>query len=742
MLSASAPPLPTTMLVGRVVELEAVTDLVVDSRLVTLTGPPGVGKTRLALSVADLVADRFAEGVAWVDLVPVRDAHQLQAEVARALEGRIDALPDRAALLVLDNCEHLIEAVAELAHRLTAGSRLRILATSRERLHLTVEREFAVPPLPMPDDAELGDLPALRRNHAMALLLARAPGGISLTERSARPLADICVRLDGLPLALELAAARLRVFTPAELSFRLEHRTAPLVGGPRDSPARHRDLRAAISWSHDLLTDRDRTVFRRLAVFPGEWTIAAADTVCAVPDVLGSVESLLEKSLVQRAGSEGVTTRFRMLTSVREFAAEQLVATDEDDATRDRHIAYVAELARGWEHTVGTDTENVTWTELGALRADLAVTFERAGAIADTTRLPWLAAAVGWYSYTRGRLGNGPEIIAAIDVLADRIDDADARGAATLAAGVVAFGLSDLDTAGRHLNHARELAGADGNERRIAIAEAFLGHVARDRGDPDSAAGRYATARAIYARLGNRRGTAWADHDLALLAVEQQRWSDAQALLRAAITSFEGLGYDWAVAACTQALALALVGDGDETGEAGTMLDRALALHARVGDRRGIAQCLEGLALVALASGRSSWAARLAGAAQAERAGAGAAPTEAEAARAAGLDRELTRVLGRSAADHERHAGQTMPAADVRELAARVTAEPQLEAPNLTPRQWEVAERIAAGDTNRQISSRLGISEKTAEIHVHNIMKRLATPSRAGVAAWMARRTP
>ena len=313
-LSASAPPQPTTPLVGRGVEIEAVADLIAESRLVTLTGPPGVGKTRLALAVAALVAGRFAEGVAWVDLVPVRGAQQLQAEVARALEGRADALPDRDALLVLDNCEHLLDAVAELTHRMTAGSRLRILATSRERLHLTVEREFAVPPLPMPDHADLGDLVALRRNHAMALLLARAPGGVSLTERSARPLADICVRLDGLPLALELAAARLRVFTPAELAFRLEHRTAPLVGAPRDAPARHRDLRAAIGWSHDLLTDRDRTVFRRLSVFPGEWTIAAADAVCAVPDVLGSVESLLEKSLVQRGGSDGVTTRFRDVT--------------------------------------------------------------------------------------------------------------------------------------------------------------------------------------------------------------------------------------------------------------------------------------------------------------------------------------------------------------------------------------------------------------------------------------------
>jgi len=741
-LSASAPPRPATALVGRVEEIEAVVDLIADGRLVTLTGPPGVGKTRLALAVADIVVDRFAEGVAWIDLVPVRSAQQLRAEVTRALEGRAEAIPDRAALLVLDNCEHLLDAVAELAQQITAAClRLCVLATSRERLHLAPEREFAVPPLPMPDASELGDLVALRRNEAMALLLARAPQGISLTERSARPLTEICVRLDGLPLALELAAARLRVFTPAELSFRLEHRTVPLVGGPRDAPTRHRDLRAAISWSHDLLTDRDRAVFRRLSVFPGEWTIAAAAAVCAEPDVIDSVESLLEKSLVQRSGADGAPTRFRMLLSMREFAAEQLAALGEDAATCDRHVAFLANLAREWEHTVGTDEENATWAELGVIRADLSATFERACVTGDAERLPWLAATLGWYVYTRGRLGEAGQIIAAVEATANAIEDVDALGAATLAAGVLAFGLTDLHAATQHLTHAYELADAASDERRVAIAEAFLGHVARDRGDLDAAARRYEVARTMYDRLGNQRGTAWADHDLALLAIGQQRWSDACTLLRAAIANFERLDYDWAIAACVQALAQAHLGC-NETAEAATLLDRALTLHAHVGDRRGVAQCLEGLAQLALSGGRASWAARLSGAAQAERAAAGAAPTEAEATRVAGLDREVVLLLGRSAAEHEGHAGRTMPVAAVRELAARVTARPDAVAPNLTPRQWQVAERVAAGDTNRQISSLLGISEKTTEIHVHNIMKRLATPSRAGVAAWMARRTP
>ena len=233
MPSASPPPAPAAALIGRATEVEDVLDLLGRARLVTLTGPPGVGKTRLALAVC---ADR--DDVSWVDLAPIRDPRQVRAELTRAArpEGD-DHATDR--LVVLDNCEHLLgsDLADQLADLLRSNARLQVLATSRERLRLAAEREYAVPPLPMPSADDADDLARLRGNPAVALLLDRAPpAAVALTPDTARALVEICVDLDGLPLAIELAAARLRVFTPSELAFRLGRRMSVLTSGPRDAP--------------------------------------------------------------------------------------------------------------------------------------------------------------------------------------------------------------------------------------------------------------------------------------------------------------------------------------------------------------------------------------------------------------------------------------------------------------------------------------------------------------------------
>ncbi len=368
MLSASPPPAPAAALIGRATEVEDVLDLLGRARLVTLTGPPGVGKTRLALAVC---ADR--DDVSWVDLAPIRDPLQVRAELTRAArpEGD-DHATDR--LVVLDNCEHLLDSdlAGQLADLLRSTARLQVLATSRERLRLAAEREYAVPPLPMPSADDADDLARLRGNPAVALLLDRAPPAVQLTPNTARALVEICVDLDGLPLAIELAAARLRVFTPSELAFRLGRRMSVLTSGPRDAPDRHRDLRAAIAWSHDLLSDRDSAAFRRLSVFPGEWDLESAAAVCAEPDVLDVVESLLDKSLVRRAGEDlDGNARFTMLMSLREYAAEQLAEQAEEQTTRDRHATWFTRRAREWEATVGTTAETDTWPQLAAFHADL-----------------------------------------------------------------------------------------------------------------------------------------------------------------------------------------------------------------------------------------------------------------------------------------------------------------------------------------------------------------------------------
>ena len=278
------------------------------------------------------------------------------------------------------------------------------------------------------------------------------------------------------------------------------------------------------------------------------------------------------------------------------------------------------------------------------------------------------------------------------------------------------------------------------------MARAFLGHLARARGDLAEATALYTAARTTHERLGNTRGTASAGHDLALLALDEDRTDEAEQLLTEALELFDSIDYDWAVAVCACLLAKAVVRRGGtaDVDRAAALLARALRLHDEVGERRGIAQSLEGMAEVAAARGAPATAARLVGAAAARRERASALATEAEVRQLAELDRRLDLMLGRSAAQRERHAGRTMsPAAAVAlalELAASGPDDAEGDVVVLTPRQREVAIHVAAGRTNRQIGTALGISEKTTEVHVHNIMERLDVPSRAGVAAWAAAR--
>jgi predicted ATPase/DNA-binding CsgD family transcriptional regulator len=761
-------PAPGSALVGRGAELAAVRDLLTApaTRLVTITGAPGVGKTRLAQAVAAQLADDFPDGVAWVELASLREPGQMLGEVARALDvGErssdvavapvAEAVGGRTVLVVLDNCEHLLDGVPQIAELLAAAPGLRILATSRERLYLTVEQEYPLRPLPMPSDIELADLDRLRGNPSIALLLACAPTAVQLTSRTSQALADICVRLDGLPLAIELAAARLRVFTPSELAFRLEHRGMPLTSSTRDLPGRHRDITSAIAWSHDLLPDNERLVFRCASVFAGPWTIP--DAVAITPalseyDVVAAVESLLEKSLVRRFDEGGDTdqARFSMLFSVREFAAARLDECGETDDARRRHLQHFADVATLWERTVGTDDETITWpwTELARLDMLAALEFGRQQGDVDATLR--VAATLGWYWYTHGTLADVAGIREIVTTAAEGMPvDDELLAAALIASGIVSVGLGDHDAAERDLSRAAELSGGAADHRRLAIATAFLGHAARGRGEYELAAERYAAARTSHERQGSRRGTAWVAHDLGVLAYETGDYSAAVSFLRTALESFRELDYAWAVAVSAWGLATALIAAERPAGVA-ELLAEALVIHDSVSDRRGVAQCLESLASLAVVRGDAAMSGRLLGAAAAWRASAAARPSRAEQARVAALDDAVARILGRDAADAEQHIGRVLPPVASIALAAAFAAsaiggpagaeQPVADTGELTARQRDVAALIAAGHTNRQIGRDLGISEKTAEVHVRNIMERLDTPIRAGVAAWAASR--
>src|SRR5579859_1215097 len=370
-------PAPADAFVGRDGELAAVSRMLAGARarLVTLTGPPGIGKTRLAVECAAEYAERTGSAAAFVDLAPLRDPALVLVGLAQAvgikprlgtdLAGQLaSATGGEDRLVVLDNCEHLLAAAPGLGRVLACCPRLRMLATSRERLRLSAEQEFPVPPLAMPAPADVADLSGLAANPSVALLLDRARRtnpGFELTAANALLLASACIRLEGLPLAIELAAARLKVLTPGEMLFRLGSRMEVLASGIRDVPVRQRALRNAIAWSYELLDSAERALFRRLSVFAGSWTLADAGRVCVVDeDALTMVESLLDKSLIRRLPGDEQTAEFSMLESLREYAAEQLASHAEAEETRARHADHYAGLAKQFEASLGLPGEQ-TW---------------------------------------------------------------------------------------------------------------------------------------------------------------------------------------------------------------------------------------------------------------------------------------------------------------------------------------------------------------------------------------------
>ena len=761
-------PQPADLFVGRGDELAAVSAMLArpQARLVTLTGPPGIGKTRLAVACAAAYAERSGSAVVFVDLAPVRDPALVIAELSQAVgvepRGGADLIGQVAAavgneerLVVLDNCEHLVAAAPDVGQVLTACPRLRVLATSRERFRLSAEQEFPVPPLAMPAAADAADLGSLAANPSVALLVDRAQRtnpGFDLTLANAPLLASACIRLEGLPLAIELAAARLKVLTPGELVSRLDSMIEVLAGSTRDVPARQRALRSAIAWSYDLLDAGERALFRRLSVFAGGWTLSDAASVCGLSagEVLAIVESLLEKSLIRRLPGDEETAEFSMLESLREFAAEQLATCAEAEETRARHAAHYAALAARSEAAVGLPEERVGVLRASRYHADLRAALDHCLGAGEVARALSLAAALGWYHYTRGDLGHGQALVDEVLPLAMGQDgpptdgDSASQGGLNgvlIMGGILAWATGDAGRAQDLLLRALERSESRDDMRRAAIACAFLGHVARAGGQWDSSADWHQRAEAGFRKGGNTQGVAWARHDLGLLARDRGDLGNAAELFRASLRDFRELDYPWAVAWSAWGLGTTLSAQG-RLGDARPVLGEALRIYVGVNDSRGVAQCLEALAYLASEQAQYETAARLIGAAAALRAQVAARLPDIEQARNAAVERVLVRALGPQDVDRLIHTGRTMPAQEAVDLAMAVAsgdAPGDPERPQrvpLTPRERQVATLVASGRTNRQIGRALGISEKTAEVHLHHVMSKLDVRSRAEVAAW------
>jgi predicted ATPase/DNA-binding NarL/FixJ family response regulator len=766
--SHSGLPWPADLFVGRDGELEALSRMLVhpQARLVTLTGPPGIGKTRLAVACAAAHAEHSLSASVFVDLAPVREPELVMAELAQALgvepRGGTEltsqlaaALGDEERLVVLDNCEHLLAAAPDVGRVLAACPRLRVLATSRERLRLSAEQEFPVPPLAMPAPADVADLSSLAANPSVALLLDRARRtnpGFALTPANALLLARACVRLEGLPLAIELAAARLKVLTPGELVFRLSSGMEVLASSTRDVPARQRTLRSAIAWSYDLLDPGEQALFRRLSVFAGGWTLADADSVCVVAgnDALTMVESLLDKSLIRRLPGDEETAEFSMLESLREYAAEQLAAHAEAEETRARHAEHYAGFAAQSESSIGLPEERTWVLRVGRHHADLRAALDYCLRTGRDAGALWLAGALGWYHYTHGDLEHGLALVETVlAATADGCDpsamtDADTAGgeaSVLIVAGVLAWATGDNDRARGHLLNALEHSEGRGDARRAAIACAFLGNVSRADGQWEASADWHRRAEAGFRERGNISGVAWARHDLGLLARDHGDLGSAAELLQTSLRDFRALDHPWAVAWSAWGLGTTLTVQG-RLEEAAPLLAEALRIFTDVNDPRGVAQCLEALAHVASERAHYENAARLIGAAGALRERVAVPQLDTEQASSSAVERIVARALGPRDADSLMHVGRTMPVQQAADLAVAVAlgtapadADHSDQVP-LTPRERQVAALVASGRTNRQIGRVLGISEKTAEVHLHHVMSKLDARSRAEVAAW------
>jgi predicted ATPase/DNA-binding CsgD family transcriptional regulator len=790
-------PLQSTSLIGRDQELVELAGALDKTRLLTLTGVGGVGKTRLALALAERVGGSYTDGTWFVELAPVVDAALVTQTLARVVSvplapgadpvsALVNFFRPRQILLILDNCEHLLASCATLsAALLQQCAHLQILATSRESVGVAGELHWRVPSLAAPTDEPLATA-ELRKYAAVELFVTRVQATLphfALTEENAQTVGRICARLDGIPLALELAAGRARALPVDVIADRLDHRFHLLTSANRTTAPRQQTLAATIAWSHDLLTDDERRLFRRLSVFAGGWTVDAAETICAPDDsaggeVLDLLTRLIDKSMVVVQGGASGVERYRLLETLRQYGQERLAESGEADAIRDRHFAYYLALVKTAHAEVAAPRQRDGWLKRLDADNDNIRTALTWGSARDPRAALRLAVDLSWYWWYRRRHLEG------------------VRWQETL------------------------FASAPGDTQLQARALAHIGLLAREYGDLERAQLALSEAKARFDALGNRRGQAHVLNTLTLLYLGQEQLADARSAARECLRLNQEVGDlarqmfalthmgfvatlegDFLAASSwhEQSLRLArtlddrfrimrqcyllgavrrLLGDysaaAELFAEATPLLDTkdpwarawewifpgdlaadegqheraaelyrtALHHYELVSFRAGVYWVTQRLGILAIRVGDYRRGVRVL-----------ATPHESGALALKGNVPELAYerrraleaarvVLGDEPMAAECSFGQAFTLEEAAlEALTDTTVEQAVSISDgpLTHRQHDVAMMIARGMTNRQIAEQLVVSPHTIERHVENILDKLRLSSRIEIAVWMVR---